>query len=406
LDKIIRKKKFCRLLIWLAILGSLGLLVEIAPILYSPDYIRIDDFGHFWASGKLFISHGNPYDLDTLESMQLDAGAEKISQNSITPQTLNPPWVLLIFSPFSLLRYSTARILWLMSNISVIVISVRFLWIILHGSINKQGLALLVTFCFTPVYSVLTKGQVTPWVVIGITLVLLYSEGITNSWWAGIGLLLISIKPQLFYLIWPAMAFWVIHEHRWHLVITTCFVGIIFITATITINSQIFSNYYVALLEYPYDQWATPTIGSYLRFFWLGVDKFWVQYIPTLLGFVWLILHFCKNRMNWNWHDQIPILTIISLLTTPYAWTYDAIIILPAILVATSILIKQNKNINFIFWAIFFMINLTNLLLHSQMSDFWFLWLVPAYYLWYIIIHIFVTAQSKKNLENTTRIAV
>ncbi len=338
-----RKTPFYNLLTWLLLIIGLVFLAKFAPILYTPEYILSDDFGHFWASGKLFIDQENPYDLKKMNEMQLQAGAIQSSYPSIGIQTLNPPWSLLIFAPFSLLNYSLARVAWLIVNIMLVVVSVRRFWQIFNGSDYQLWFALLISFCFTPTYSVLSKGQITPWVVLGIVGLCLYFEGKINIWWAGTCLVLISLKPQLFYLLWPTLVLWVISQRRWKLLFTGAIIGLLVLITIFLINHQIFLQYFTAIQEYPYDQWATPTIGSYLRFFWLGVDKFWVQYLPACFAIGWLAFHYLKHKQTWVWRDQLPILSMVSLLTSPYAWTYDQIIILPAILVATHWLIGFNK---------------------------------------------------------------
>jgi hypothetical protein len=381
-----RKTPFYNLLTWLLLIIGLVFLAKLAPILYSPEYILSDDFGHFWASGKLFIDQENPYDLEKMNEMQLQAGAIQSSYPSIGIQTLNPPWSLLIFAPFSLLNYSLARVAWLIVNIMLVVVSVRQFWQIFNGSDNKFWFALLISFCFTPTYSVLSKGQITPWVLLGIVGLWLYFEGKINIWWAGACLVLISLKPQLFYLLWPTLVLWVISQRRWKLFITGAIIGIMVLSTIFLINHQIFSQYITAIQEYPYDQWATPTIGSYLRFFWLGVDKFWVQYLPACFAILWLAFHYLKHKRTWVWRDQLPVLSLVSLLTSPYAWTYDQIIIVPTILVATHWLIGFNKTRIIAAIFVYIAINLGNLLLHTRYDEFWFIWLAPAYTLWYFIV--------------------
>lgn len=229
-------------------------------------------------------------------------------------------------------------------------------------------LALVVTFTCSPVYSVLSMGQATPWVVLGIAAVLLNWEGKLNIWFAGAGLVLIPIKPQIYNLLKPALILWVITQRKWKFLISAAVIGVMSILVIMLVNTQVFYQYFAALQDYPVDQWATPTIGSYLRLLWLGVDKFWVQYLPALFGLIWLFLHFWKRRRSWR--EQIPLLSIVSLLTTPYAWTNDAIIILPAILVATSRLSNQNKTIKITLWSTYLAINLCNLLLPTHLNDF------------------------------------
>jgi len=390
-----RKTPLYNLITWALLFVGLVFLVKLAPILYSPEFILSDDFGHFWASGKLFIDHKNPYDLDLLFSTQIEAGAESSSATSIGSQTLNPPWALLLFAPLSLLDYSLARILWLLINTMLVVLSIRIFWNLMGGANKKLWLALLVALCFTPTYSVLSKGQITPWIVIGIAGFVLYTEGKINVWWAGLCLVVVSTKPQLFYLLWPALGLWAVTKRKWKLLIAGLSVGGAAILATLLLNKQVFSQYLDAIQEYPYDQWATPTIGAYLRFFWLGVDQFWVQYLPAFFGLGWLIFHYLKQREHWSWSDQIPVLSIVSLLTSPYAWTYDAIIILPAILAATDRLSGSSKAIRVTLWLIFGLINTANLLLHTQLSDFWFLWFTPAIAIWYLLVSLFYQQRLK-----------
>jgi hypothetical protein len=196
-----------------------------------------------------------------------------------------------------------------------------------------------------------------------------------------------TIKPQLFYLLWPALGLWVILQRRWKLVFTSAALWLLTILILILINPNIFLQYFTSIQTYPYDQWATPTIGSYLRYFWLGVENFAIQYLPAAFGIGWIIMHYLRNRNNWIWREQLPILSLISILTTPYAWTYDQIIFLPAILTATLWLSTMINPFMLIAWSIYLVINLADLLLHTKLDEFWFLWLAPVYTLWYLIIY-------------------
>ncbi len=390
-----RKTPLYYLLIWASLIAGLIFLVMLAPVLYSPEFILSDDFGHFWASGRLFIDQKNPYDLGLLFSAQVEAGAASTAATSIGSQTLNPPWTLLIFAPFSLLNYSLARILWLLINITLIVISIRVFWKFVGGKNHQLWLALLVTLCFTPTYSVLSKGQLTPWILLGITGFLLYIEGKTGAWWAGVCLVIVSTKPQLFYLLWPAFGLWTITKRDWKLLISGSVVGSVAILATLLVNNQVFSHYFNALREYPYDQWATPTVGAYIRFFWLGVDKFWIQYLPACVGLGWFAFVYLKKGKLWRWSEQIPALTLVSYLTSPYAWTYDAIIILPSMLAATNRLNVLHKTIRTSMWIIFIVINIANLLLHTKLSDFWFVWLAPSFAVWCLAVYLLYQQRMK-----------
>ena len=373
-------------LTWAMLVISSALLIIIFPTLTAPEYILGDDFSHFWASGKLFIHQENPYQLENILRTFREAGIDTTSQATLGFQTLNPPWALIILAPFGLLNYSLARLAWLIVNISLVIIIARQFWNIYQPSRNKYWVPLLVAFCFSPTFSVLSKGQVTLWVVLGITGFILFTQGMLSSWWAGAGLVLIMLKPQLFYLLWPALGLWVIFQRRWKLVISG---AIVWLSATILlhlVNPQLWRQYINAALAYPYDQWATPTIGSYLRYYWWGLDNFWIQYLPACFALTWTIVHVIKHRHHWVWHEQLPALLLVSLLSSPYAWTYDQVLILPAIIIAAFWLSRASTRFTIVAWLTYLVINLANVLLHTRLDDFWFLWLAPAYTFWYLAV--------------------
>jgi hypothetical protein len=59
---------------------------------------------------------------------------------------------------------------------------------------------------------------------------------------------------------------------------------------------------------------------------------FWVQFVPLALGFAWSAGYYWHNRQEWNWRAHGPAILVVSLLTTPYAWMTDEVVLLPAIL--------------------------------------------------------------------------
>ena len=99
-------------------------------------------------------------------------------------------------------------------------------------------------------------------------------------------------------------------------------------------NPHIFQQYLGMIQTYQISDWANPTIGSYLRYFWLGTDKFWPQFLPSCVrrGLVYLLLVQASHSMELE--DELPIILLVSQLTSPYSWTYDQVILIPAILVA------------------------------------------------------------------------
>jgi hypothetical protein len=378
-----RKTPVYWLVIWISLALAMFLLYQLSPTLSSPEFFPVDDFAHLWASGRIFLSGGNPYDAAQLALLQNQIGAAP-AVTEASAITLNPPWALLILVPFGMLNYSLARLAWLLVNVTLILVSAQMAWRIYTNSTNKTWLAGIIAFSFAPTISVLSKGQITPWILLGIVGFLIYTAKDQYTWVGGASLVLCTIKPHLAYLLWPAIGLWIIGARQWKLLFVAVLIFFISALSTLLFDQQIYSQYLTAIRSFPAYAWATPTIGSHLRYFWLGEENFWVQYILPVLSTVWLIYHYQRNARTWQWHKELPVLLLVSLVTSPYAWTYDQVILLPAILAAVHLVTQKRGWIAAILVAIYFLINVLELILHKHLNDFWFLWLAPAYFLWYL----------------------
>ena len=391
----VRKVVIYRVLIWTLLICSILILVNLAPILSKPEYFRSDDFVPFWAGGRLNIAGDNPYDPQNIEQLQIAAGGEPSGSYTISI-VLNPPWAISLVMPFGYIDYKLSRIVWLISSILLILLSSQLLWKIFSGNDKQRWLALLVAFIFAPTISVLEVGQIGPLLLIGLTGFLYFSVVNRKDWLAGPFLALASIKPQVTYLFWIALLLWVIRERRWLLIVSTSLTVILLTMIAMVFNPHIIQQYISMLQTYRIVDWANPTIGAYLRYFWFGIDKFWLQLIPPFFGGLWLIYYWYKKHTSWKWVDEIPFLLLISQITSPYTWTYDLVILIPSILQATIWIMTDWKRWSTFFLVIIYLcINILDLLLHRTLSDFWFIWLAPALLIWF-----WLTRRLHSNLKD------
>jgi hypothetical protein len=289
--------------------------------------------------------------------------------------------------PFGLLSYRTARLVWLIFSTVIILLSSQILWRIYDGKPKQRWLAIVLVFIFAPTISVLEKGQITALLLLGITGFLYFTIVHRNDWLAGVFVALVSIKPQVVFLFWIALLFWIIQQRRWLIIISTSITILSLILIAMVYNPHIIQQYFGMLQTYQITEWATPTIGSYLRFFWLGTDKYWLQFLPSLLGGIWFIYYWYRNHESWNWVNVLPILLLVSLLTSSYSWTYDLVILIPAILLAVVWLASDWKRWSTLLLVVIFLgINILDLILHRSFDDFWFIWMAPALFIWFIVV--------------------
>lgn len=372
--------------LWVFLILSIFVLIRLAPILTKPEIIPSDDFVRFWAGGKLNLQGENPYDTLRIEQFQIKVG-DLISGQTANSIILNPPWAISLIMPFSLFNYPISRLAWLVISTSLILFSSHLLWRIYSPNLKHLWLVLLIVFIFAPTISVLEKGQITALILLGITGFLYYAVIDRNDWLAGVFLALASIKPQMIVLFWIFLLFWIIHQRRWLILISTAITVLSLILLAMIFNPHIIQQYFGMLQTYRISDWAVPTIGSYLRFFWFGTQRFWWQFLPVVLGGIWSIYYWYRHHKTWNWLDELPIILLVSMVVSPYSWTYDLVILIPAIVLAAIWIATDWKRWTTLFLIVIFLgISVLDMVLHMKLDDFWFIWVAPALLLWFLLV--------------------
>jgi len=378
-----RKVLLYRSVLMILIAACLVLLWRLnIQVLSNPAYIPVDDFAHYWAAGKLVMIGQNPYDAGAVQAVRDQAVGQQTSYDVI-PIAWTPPWSLPLLIPFGLLDYSLARLIWLLGSVLIILLSSDILWQVYSGGRKFLWLVWIIAAVFGPTISVLQKGQITPWLLAGSSGFLFFMTVRKNDWAAGLFAGLITLKPQLFYLFWPALLFWSVRNKRWGVLLGAGAGVLLAFGAVLALNPGAVSGYVQAILHNSPRDWATPTIGGYLRLV-LGLEHFWLQFLPVGLGLVWFIFFWLNRQDRWDWRETFPVLLFASILTSAYSWTYDQVILLPAILAALHpLLAAGHRRMLWLMLGLLMAINLADLLLHRPLDEFWFGWLAPAYGLWW-----------------------
>ncbi|MBN2147168.1 MAG: DUF2029 domain-containing protein [Anaerolineales bacterium] len=381
----LRKKPIYRLVVWSIFLAGLLLLIRMSSTLVAPEYLPADDFGHFWAAGKLTFIGQDPYDSDQIMNLLYQVGRPQAAPGSVISVMLNPPWTLPIVIPFGLLDYPVSRMLWLLVNITVMIVCAELLWQIYGGMPGQRWIAWVLAFAFAPSISVLQKGQFIPFMLLGLVFFLKYHPNPRSGFWVGATLTLATIKPQLLYLFWVALLIWCIQTRNWRLPLGGFTTLVAATLIALAFNPQVISDYRNNLTNFPITQWATPSIGSYLRILF-GLEKFWLQFVPPILGCIWLLQYWSKHHQSWVWAEQLPRILLISLVTAPYYWTYDLALLVP-LAIQVFVLLQPKKIVLPIIglWLSYLALHILDLLLHRSFDELWFGWFAPALLIWYLV---------------------
>ncbi len=327
---------------------ALGLCIVLAvwrvPRLLDARVLGVADFVEYWSAGRVNLSGGNPYAADELMSLQRAAGWD-----GDTPIPMwNPFWTLTLATPFSVLPFSMARLLWLMIEVGIVLGCADFLWRYYGGAVQSRCLAWLIALTFCPTLIVLRMGQMGPFLLLGLCLCLRFVDR-PRTWIAAAALVLATVKPHLLYLFWVALALWVLSEKRWRFAVY--FGSALTLTAILPIieNPHLLAQYRTALADRLASEtldYMAPTPGAFLRL--LAGERFAVvQYVPTALGLVWVIAHWFRYRRDWRWSEQLPLLLLVSYATAVYGWLGDQVVLLAALLPA-AVWLQQELDRRFV----------------------------------------------------------
>lgn len=375
-----RNKRLYKVIIWCLLIFLLILLFKLSSVLTKPTYIPIDDFVRHWAAGKLLISRADPYSTTLIQVLQ-DQATGATSQSEVINTIYISPWSMFLLVPFALLDYPMSRMAWLLFSIILLIVSAELLWKTYEGPPQKKWLSWLIVFTFSPTISVLEKGQTGTLVLMGLA-GFLYFEKLRKYFLAGALAALITIKPHLVYLFWPALLFWTIHRKNWNVLLSCSLTLLAASVVTAIINPQTFQYYFNNVRYHSPLMWATPTIGGYLRYYILGVDQFWPQYVGPVIGMIFFIYYWIKEKLAWSWRKNTPALVFASTITSYYGWTYDQVVLLVAVIKAWVQLLPMGKSA-WPFISTFIFIQFMNLILHRYLDEFWFIWFAPVMLVWY-----------------------
>ena len=339
------------------------------------------DYVNYWSAGRLNAEGANPYDLDQLLTLQHQGGW---AENWAIP-TWYPPWALPVLMLFSQFDYSTSRLLWFLVSVSILVFAIVQSWKMYAGPPRLTWVGLLVGTLFTPTLISLMLGQASPWILLGLMCYLVFITKPRTYWLAGLFAGLTSIKPQLLILFWIALLFWSIKQKTWQVIAGSAITIVAGFLISVSYNRNVIPEYIQSLQSSPPFYLATPTLGYYLRVMF-GFEKSWLQFIPTVIGVGWFLVYWYHKNSKWNWLEEMPVLLFASLITAPFTWSHDMMVLTPALIQATILLLLTRKKwLSLIILLVFTLANIANLVLHKLLDESYAVWMAPLLLVLYLI---------------------
>ena len=275
-----------------------------------------NDFIEYWSAGKLVVHGANPYSGPLILALEKSRG--------FTPDAplimLNPPWALPMVAPLGFLPPLAALVLWIVAGAGCILASL----VLLEVPPKNRTLA----FLFAPVLGCFAMEQSSPFLLLGLSLFLRFNR--SRPFLAGASLTLMAIKPHLF------MVFWVILLadciYRWRFTILAGLASsLACVSALVTLaHPHVWQDYFALLHESTLDQNAYPTLPSLLRAV-INVKLAWIATIPLCLAIAWGIAYYWRRRSGWDWRREGMLIMLVAVLTSPYCWIADEVVLLPSV---------------------------------------------------------------------------
>jgi hypothetical protein len=370
-----------RVLLWAGFLVIYGALALQVARLARPGVLPVDDFLGFWAPARLILTGGNPYAASQLLPLEHIVG---LPATEPMRGMFNPPWALAFVMPFGIFSHPAGRIVWLSLSFVVLMFCAGLTWRLYQGPGRYGWLPYAVAATFVPTLSVLASGQIGFLILLGLV-GFLYFERRGKETLAGMALVSTLIKPQLVYLVPLALLLWSISRRRWRMLL-----GMTAATATATavafiVDHNVFAQYFDSMQGAPFGAWAMPTLGGLARLFF-GFDRVWLQFVPVPFGIVWLLLHWRRRRATWSWLAEMPLLLLVSVVTTAYAGDYDQVVLMiPVLQVFTWLVATRWSFRPTMVLGVYVAINGLNLaFIFKRIFSFFLFWVPSAWLLWYV----------------------
>jgi hypothetical protein len=361
----------------LLVAGVTGLMLSLAALFlcvmpFAANLSGGRDFVVFWATGQQLVHHANPYDGDAIVKIEHSAG---LSFPEGAMFMRNPPWGLPLTYPLGLIGMRTGALLWSLALLASLIISVRLLWR-LHG--RPRSYLHWLGISFAPALICLVMGQTSLFALLGYVLFLdLHQE---HPFLAGASLWLCALKPQLFLTFGVVLLAWILFSKSYKILAGAAAAMAASCAAVYFIDPAAWIDYARMLRATGAVTAHIPCLSVALRL-WLSPRMIGLTWLPAILGCAWGLAYFWPRRHAWDWMKHGNLLTLVSLLTAPYAWVYDEALAIPALLHGAFLTRFRYLPVLLAFASVLVEAELIG---GAKLSSAFYLWTAPTWLAWYL----------------------
>ncbi len=281
----------------------------------------------YWAAARLLLHRQNPYDIGTVLQLERQQGYGE--EKPLVLRT--PPWSLFLVLPLGAMSAFSAWVTWVGVSLAAFVFALRLCRKLYDSPIRPPGFFWLLGYVFAPVFACLVAGQMGIMLLLGIVLFLWLEE--KHPFLAGAVLILPLAKPHLLAAFWLVLMFWVVNRRRRAVASGVAAALLAATVIALRFDPSVFQHYREMLHRAAIGYEFIPALSGVLRLLFFR-RQFWIQFVPLAVVLIWSVWFYLANRSRWNWRIHGSALMVVSVLTTPYAWLTDEVVLLPVVLQA------------------------------------------------------------------------
>lgn len=319
-------------------------------MLTSPARYNNRDFMSLFAGGKAVLRGLDPYDPAVWNPLRAELGSTWMPDERVP----FPLWTLLLVLPFATLDLGWGAAAWLAFSLCVLGAGMFFLINSYYDKrlpVGEFFLVALLIFTYRAVLVSMNNGQIT-FVLFFILALFLLLVKRKRPFLAGVVLAFILIKPNPFILFVPAFGLWLLWQRRWHILAGAATGGLGMLLASWLVQPGWLFEW-LNVRGKTEATAITPTLWG-LAYeitpaWWALLGLGFVVLVTAVLG----LIIFRNPKLSEK--EVLPLVLIASLLTTPYAWVYEHLLLLiPSILIFLAI--KQRGLASFIWLLLAFVL--------------------------------------------------
>lgn len=302
---------------------------------------RKPDFAGLYQAGRAIDHERFPWLIDRFPSLKGDDFSVQTEFGTLPPDTMHPPYELIIYALLALLKFRFAYPFWWACNLVLLFFSVFLLWRVVPNLQRRYPYLLVMFATFFPVLVAAVQGQNS----ILLLFLLAVSFNLLDEQKDFKGGFALSMGMFKFVLVIPIVV-WLIIERRWKSVTGFALGCVVLLITAISLvgiagveaYGQKLAGFGKAAPEQPGTESIMPNLRGLI--YALGAHMVSgraltvITLIISIALFIWIDFRFTKNT---NLHVKLASQVLLATLVSYHLYPHDAtVLVLPALIFINS----------------------------------------------------------------------